>query len=888
MYKIMLADDEGIVIDSLKFIIEKEFKDICEVQYAKTGRSVIELAESFRPDIAVMDIQMPGINGIDAMKEIRRTNNHTVFIVMSAYDKFDYAKEAIKLGVMEYITKPMEKTRIVNALRKAMENIDAERLKRKNELLIKEKLETVVPIIESGLIHNILLQEHFREDIENYRSILGITRQYAYMIAVVSGDEQQGNHMTNAVGSSVRMQKHYQEVRDCLKEHFDCIVGTVMANKLAVLVPYEKEIMDYNERIELIEKARELVRYMRKRTDISFRIGIGGPKDFLMASESYTEALNALVASTGSVAHVDDLPIRCEFAGNYPVKLEKKLFAEIEDGDIDNASATAAAFFDWMTDIGSDLMNMRLKILEFVLWSEHIAYEKGGMTYQLNSRADYLPQVMEMAEPSAMKTWFLEKVKEACRNVLNKREEKSGSIIEMAKNYIKNNYHKDISLDDVSREVNISPYYFSKLFKETTGENFIEYLTNLRMDKAKELLETTECSMKEICVRTGYSDPNYFSRSFKKNVGSLRRSIRRIGEKYMNRAVCKMKKMWKYAAVVLVCVLTLGACGNLDSSKTSGDAAQDRKIQIGMSFDSFVIERWQTDRDIFVSTAKELGAEVNVQNANGDLEQQKKQINYFIDKGMDVIVIICIDSEGLAEQVQKAKEAGIKVIAYDRMIMDSDIDLYITFDNERVGTMMGEALVDNGLSGGKVLMLGGSAVDSNVAMVEKGFRKVMEDHQVTILDSMHADGWKAELAAAYVYDHMDVVSEADAIMCGNDDLASKVVHALKEKRMAGDIMVVGQDADLEACQRIVEGTQVMTVYKPVEKLAQKAAECAVLLAEGKELPEETVTIESGNYQVPYIGLEPISVDKTNINDVIIGSGFHLKEDVYLNVPAEMP
>ena len=192
-----------------------------------------------------------------------------------------------------------------------------------------------------------------------------------------------------------------------------------------------------------------------------------------------------------------------------------------------------------------------------------------------------------------------------------------------------------------------------------------------------------------------------------------------------------MKKMWKYAAVVLVCVLTLGACGNLDSSKTSGDAAQDRKIQIGMSFDSFVIERWQTDRDIFVSTAKELGAEVNVQNANGDLEQQKKQINYFIDKGMDVIVIICIDSEGLAEQVQKAKEAGIKVIAYDRMIMDSDIDLYITFDNERVGTMMGEALVDNGLSGGKVLMLGGSAVDSNVAMVEKGFRKVMEDHQVT-------------------------------------------------------------------------------------------------------------------------------------------------------------
>lgn len=126
----------------------------------------------------------------------------------------------------------------------------------------------------------------------------------------------------------------------------------------------------------------------------------------------------------------------------------------------------------------------------------------------------------------------------------------------------------------------------------------------------------------------------------------------------------------------------------------SGRGRGNDKIQIGMSFDSFVIERWQRDRDIFVSTAKELGAEVNVQNANGDLEQQKKQINYFIDKGMDVIVVICIDSKGLTEEVQRAKDAGIKIIAYDRLLQNTDIDLYISFDNERVGTMMGEALLE--------------------------------------------------------------------------------------------------------------------------------------------------------------------------------------------------
>ena len=188
MYRIMLADDEGIVIDSLKFIIEKEFGDLCEIRYAKTGRSVIELAESFRPDIAVMDIQMPGINGIDAMKEIKKSNSSTVFIVMSAYDKFDYAQEAISLGVLEYITKPMERKRILAVLKKAMEIIDREREKRKRELLVKEKLETVVPIIESGLISNILLQEHFEEDIENYKTLLGMDSGYAYMVAVVCGE----------------------------------------------------------------------------------------------------------------------------------------------------------------------------------------------------------------------------------------------------------------------------------------------------------------------------------------------------------------------------------------------------------------------------------------------------------------------------------------------------------------------------------------------------------------------------------------------------------------------------------------------------------------------------------------------------------------------------
>ena len=165
MYKVLLADDEGIVIDSLKFIIEKEYGSQCDIRVAKTGRQVIELAEEFQPDIAFMDIQMPGINGIEAMREIRRTNNHVVFIVMTAYDKFDYAKEAISLGVLDYLNKPVSREAIIDILRKAMGRIDGERTKRSNDLKVREKLEIVVPIIENGLIQDLLFKEYFKEDI---------------------------------------------------------------------------------------------------------------------------------------------------------------------------------------------------------------------------------------------------------------------------------------------------------------------------------------------------------------------------------------------------------------------------------------------------------------------------------------------------------------------------------------------------------------------------------------------------------------------------------------------------------------------------------------------------------------------------------------------------
>ena len=305
-------------------------------------------------------------------------------------------------------------------------------------------------------------------------------------------------------------------------------------------------------------------------------------------------------------------------------------------------------------------------------------------------------------------------------------------------------------------------------------------------------------------------------------------------------------------------------------------------LLIGLSFDSFVIERWTRDRDVFVSTANELGAEVNVQSAGGDVATQISQIKYFIEIGVDVIVIITADAVALADVLKEAKNKGIPVVCYDRLVMNAGADLYISFNNESVGRQMAQAICDNVPDGGTIVEIMGPDSDYNVAQVMDGFDAVCAEHSMNISLKYNCDNWKPELAYDFVNNNFEEISQADAIMCGNDALAGEAIHALAERGYAGTIFVTGQDGDLEACQRVVEGTQLVTVYKPVEKLAILAAECAVKLAKHEPLGETDLFFD-GSRDIPYIAIEPSAVTVANIDEVIINSGFHLREEVYLNV-----
>ena len=523
MYRIMLTDDEGIVLNSLTLIIEKNFENQFEIETAKSGRAAIEQAEVFRPDIIFMDIQMPGINGIDAMREIQKLLPNVIFIVLTAYDKFDYAKEAINLGVLEYLNKPFNQKMVVDVLNQAIKELDERRERRRRELQTKERLETVVPIIENGFIYSIIFQERFEEDIENYKNLLGLEGDHGYMMVVVFGDSQQDNHMTNNIGVSVKAQTtYYNKVREILKEAFpEAIIGSVTGNKIPIFVPSSEEQMDIRQRSDIIEKSRVTARAMKSATeDTTYRIGIGSVGRLKDSLSSYDEALKALYSTTGSVAHVDDLPIAVSYEESYPAELEEELFDKVNEGEVDESGVLAGRFFDWMVEkYSDDMMSIKLKALEFVLRAESDMYKSGGHTYVFDSRKNYLSEIMGATDMGEMKAWYIDKIKKAANNICNGSTDHTHHVIKRALDYIENNFSKDISLDEISQELNLSSYYFSKLFKEEKGEGFVEYLNSRRITEAKELMKNPEKSIKEISNECGYADPNYFSRIFKKYTG---------------------------------------------------------------------------------------------------------------------------------------------------------------------------------------------------------------------------------------------------------------------------------------------------------------------------------------------------------------------------------
>lgn len=326
--------------------------------------------------------------------------------------------------------------------------------------------------------------------------------------------------------------------------------------------------------------------------------------------------------------------------------------------------------------------------------------------------------------------------------------------------------------------------------------------------------------------------------------------------------------------------ILLAVCASL---ALSGNMANAKDIKIGMAIDDLRLERWQKDRDIFVNKAESLGAKVFVQSANGNEETQMAQIENMINRGVDVLVIIPYNGQVLSNVIAEAKREGIKVLAYDRMINDADIDFYISFNNEKVGELQAQSLVER-VPQGNYFLMGGSPVDNNAKLFRQGQMNVLnpliKEGKIKIVGDQWVDAWLAENALKIMENALTANNnKIDAVVASNDATAGGAIQALIAQGLAGKVAISGQDADLAGIKRIVAGTQTMTVYKPISKLANDAAEIAVTLGKG-ETPESNAVLNNGKKDVPSYLLTPIQVDKSNIDATVVADGFHSKESIY--------
>jgi len=332
--------------------------------------------------------------------------------------------------------------------------------------------------------------------------------------------------------------------------------------------------------------------------------------------------------------------------------------------------------------------------------------------------------------------------------------------------------------------------------------------------------------------------------------------------------------------VVLLILSTFVGC----QSKTS---SQSKKIKIGFSLPTLREERYQRDRDYFVKRATELGAEVLVQAANNDENLQKSQVENLITQGINVLVLDPQNAESAAVLVEAAHKAGIKVISYDRLIKNADVDVYISFDNVRVGEMQGKFLTEK-VPKGNYFIFAGAPTDNNATLFKQGAMKyiqpLVDKGDIKILYDQAIKDWQPEEALRLAENALTAnKNNVQAILAPNDGTAGGIIQALEAQKLAGKVVVTGQDAELAAIKRIVAGKQSMTVFKDVRKLAQKAAEIAVAMAQGQDISKDiNGKVNNNKMDVPSILLDPVVITKDNIDKELIESGWFTKEQVYGN------
>ena len=318
----------------------------------------------------------------------------------------------------------------------------------------------------------------------------------------------------------------------------------------------------------------------------------------------------------------------------------------------------------------------------------------------------------------------------------------------------------------------------------------------------------------------------------------------------------------------------------------AGFADAGERLRIGLALPTQQEERWVRDMHAMQEQAKKLNIDLRVAIARNDQSQQNNQIEQLLSQGVKILIVAAHDGEGAAVAVNKAHQEGIKVIAYDRLIMGTDVDVYISFDNVAVGECQGKWVTARVPKGAYIIM-SGAPTDNNAKLFKQGamnfIQPLIDKGDIKVIVDQPVIDWQPANAQKIVENALTLANnKVDAILAPNDGTASGAIAALEAQGLAGKVPVTGQDAELAAAQRIVRDLQGMTVFKDTRLLGEEAVKIAIKMAAGESISADTKgqTVNNNFMDVPSVLLTPFDVDKGNLDKILIDSGYLTREQVY--------
>ncbi|QCX32895.1 response regulator [Caloramator sp. E03] len=495
MLKIMIAEDESLERKALRYLLEKYYKNNLEiVAEASNGREAVDFAINLKPDIILMDIKMPMLDGLEAGKIIKSELSETEIVILTAFNYFEYAKESIKIGVADYLLKPYSNEEFTDIIDSLLNKFYIKKLlKNKNEQ-IEKKYAELLSLAEKEIILN-LIYSHKPEEvqIEEYKKILNITNnRYCCLICLLKDDLKD---------ESVEI------IKDELKCFFNEVIGGVNKNE-AVFLIFDDNI-DKKLNKEIFKKI-----FDKKDIFLSFAIGMieDDLKNFYL---SYKKAKRDLCENEALNEEKEDT-----FQKNNHVY--NKLLRSIIDNDINRFNIVFEELILLRFNSNDCYEINQYKIFISEIYEYLITNIPNYFKKNLNKDEILIfnEEINKMNKIEDVTLLLKEKIKNLIILFKRIKESDNFGVIEKAKNYIEENYMKDITLERVANYVSMSSSHFSRIFYEAEGINFKDYLIKIRMEKAINMLLKGNKSIKEIAQEVGYPDQNYFSKAFKKYTNS--------------------------------------------------------------------------------------------------------------------------------------------------------------------------------------------------------------------------------------------------------------------------------------------------------------------------------------------------------------------------------